>query len=62
MGLIDEAPELPLLQIQGLLRVDLLDDREIRGRQTREGEPAASAADLYALAFGAERDAGLLRQ
>ncbi len=62
MRLVDQAPELALRHAECVLRVDLLDQRKLRRRQTRESEAAATRAQRYALTLGAHGDARLLRQ
>ena len=55
MRFVDEGAERLLRQLQHLRRLDVLDQREFRRRQRREGEAATSGAHHDALAFGRER-------
>src|SRR5882757_7417622 len=62
MGLLDQPTKLALGHRQSLLSIDLLDQRKLRGRQSRQREAASPRLDRDPLAFRAERDARLFRQ
>ena len=60
MRFVDDRAELRLRQPQHLQRLDVLDQRELRGGQRREREAAAPCPHHEPIALGAQRHIGAL--
>src|SRR5690348_12908495 len=60
VSLVDQATKFTLLEIECLLRIDVIDQREFRGRKRGKRKSALPRAQRRAFPFRAQRDVRFL--